>query len=125
MMAASEATATTLAPRRVLIILLGSLGDVGRALPLLGRCRRAWPDAHIAWAVEPKSEPVLRNHRWLDEMIVYERRHAPWSFIPFLRQVRHGGFDLVLDLQRHLKSGDVPLVSGAGIRCVFAAVNSE
>ncbi len=124
-MAASEATATTLAPRRVLIILLGSIGDVVRALPLLGRVRRAWPDAYIAWAVEPKSEPVLRNHRWLDEMIVYERRHAPWSFIPFLRRVRHGGFDLVLDLQRHLKSGIVSLASGADIRWGFAASNTK
>src|SRR5260370_15924195 len=98
MMAASEATATTLAPRRVLIILLGSIGDVVRALPLLGRVRRAWPDAHIAWAVEPKSEPILRNHRWLDEIIVYERRYVPWSVIPLLRRVKKGGFHLVLYL---------------------------
>src|SRR5260370_38579396 len=125
MMAASEATATTLAPRRVLIILLGSIGDVVRALPLLGRVRRAWPDAHIAWAVEPKSEPVLRNHRWLDEIIVYERRYAPWSFIPFLRRVRNGGFDLVLDLQRHMKSGIVSLASGADMRWGFAASNTK
>jgi heptosyltransferase I len=125
LMAASEATATTLPPRRVLIILLGSIGDVVRALPLLGRVRRAWPGAHIAWAVEPKSEPVLRNHPWLDEMIVYERRYAPWSFIPFLRRVRHGGFDLVLDLQRHLKSGIVSLASGADVRWGFAASNTK
>ncbi len=113
------------APQRVLIVLLGSIGDVIRALPLLGRIRRAWPEAHLAWAVEPKSEPVLRGHRWLDETIVYERRHAPWSFASFLRAVRTGGFDLVIDLQRHLKSGVIGIISGAPDRLGFARGNTK
>ena len=92
------------APRRILIILMGSIGDVVRALPLLGRLRKAFADAHIAWAVEPKSAPVLDNHPWLDEMILYDRRRAPFSFPSFLYRVRAGNFDLALDLQRHLKS---------------------
>ena len=70
------------APRRVLIILLGAIGDVVRALPLLGRIRQAWPAAHIAWAVEPKSQAVLEGHPWLDELIVYNRRCA--AFVPAL-----------------------------------------
>lgn len=113
------------APRRVLIILLGAIGDVVRALPLLGRMRRAWPDAHIAWAVEPKSQAVLEGHPWLDELLVYDRRRAPWSFPPFLARVRAGRFDLVLDLQRHLKSGVIAVASGAGIRVGFDRSNTK
>ncbi|MGH8011579.1 MAG: glycosyltransferase family 9 protein, partial [Candidatus Binataceae bacterium] len=90
-------------PKRVLIVLLGAIGDVVRALPLLGRIRHAWPHAHLAWAVEPKSRPLLEGHPWLDQLIVYDRARAPWSFAPFLIEVRRGGFDLVLDLQRHFK----------------------
>src|SRR6202049_638324 len=97
------------APRRVLIILLGAIGDVVRALPLLGRIRRAWPAAYLAWAVEPKSQAVLEGHPWVDELIVYNRRRAPISFLPFLVRVRAGHFDLTLDLQRHLKSGVVAM----------------
>src|SRR5690242_20413578 len=115
----------TLAPRRVLIVLLGAIGDVIRALPLLGRVRRAWPDAYIGWAVEPKSEPILRGHRWLNRLIVYDRRHAPWSFVPFLYKIRSERFDLVLDLQRHLKSGFISIASGAPHRLGFARVNSK
>ncbi len=112
-------------PRRVLIVLLGAIGDVVRALPLLGRLRQAWPDAHIAWAVEPKSKAVLESHRWLDEIIVYDRAHAPWTFLPFLLRVRQGHFDLVIDLQRHLKSGLTSRVSGARERFGFAAPNTK
>jgi ADP-heptose:LPS heptosyltransferase len=113
------------APRRVLIILLGAIGDVVRALPLLGRIRRAWPAAHIAWAVEPKSQAVLEGHPWVDELIVYNRRRAPLSFLPFLVRVRTGHFDLTLDLQRHLKSGVVAIASGARVRVGFDRSNGK
>src|SRR5712692_6406918 len=111
--------------RRVLIVLLGAIGDVVRALPLLGRIRNAWPDAHIAWAVEPKSSPLLERHPWLDDVIVYDRARAPWTFIPFLNRIRAGRFDLVLDLQRHLKSGLASRISGAPSRFGFAASNTK
>jgi heptosyltransferase I len=113
------------APRRVLIVLLGAIGDVIRALPLLGRIRRAWPQAHIAWAVEPKAQAVLEGHPWLDELIIYDRRRAPWSFVPFLARLRAGRFDLALDLQRHLKSGVASLASGAGVRLGFDRANGK
>jgi lipopolysaccharide heptosyltransferase II len=110
---------------RVLVVLLGAIGDVVRALPLLGRIRRGWPRAYLAWAVEPKSEPILREHRWLDDLIVYDRKRAPWSFIQFLRKIRSRKFDLVLDLQRHLKSGVISFASAAPERIGFAGVNSK
>jgi len=113
------------APRRILFVLLGSIGDVVRALPLLGRVRRAYPDAHIAWAVEPKSQPLLEGHPWLDQLIVYDRARAPIAFPSFLRAIRAGKFDLVLDLQRHLKSGIAALVSGARERIGFARENTK
>src|SRR5438270_7649680 len=99
---ATMSAAMPLAPRRVLIVLMGAIGDVIRALPLLGRMRAAWPDAHIAWAVEPKSMAILERHPWLDEIIVYDRRRAPFAFLPFLRRIRVGRFDVAIDLQRHL-----------------------
>ncbi len=112
-------------PRRVLLVLLGAIGDVIRALPLLGRIRRAWPEAYIGWAIEPKSEPILRGHRWVDELIVYDRRYAPWSFVPFLHKVRAAQFDLVIDLQRHLKSGLISIISAARERLGFAPPNTK
>src|SRR5258708_23015280 len=125
-MSAAEAIAPhiTIAPRRVLIVLLGAIGDVVRALPLLGRIRRAWLDGHSSWAVEPKSKPMLEDHPGLDDVIVYDRAHAPWTFLPFLNKIRAGRFDLVLDLQRHLKSGLASRISGAPDRFGFAASNS-
>jgi ADP-heptose:LPS heptosyltransferase len=121
----TQTAAPTPNPARILIILTGAIGDVVRALPLLGRIRHGFPTAHIAWAIEPKSAPILEGHPWLDETILYDRRHAPWSFAPFLKRVRAGRFDLAIDLQRHLKSGIISRVSGARDRLGFAAPNTK
>ena len=113
------------APRRILVILLGAIGDVTRALPLLSRLRRAYPQAHIAWAVEPAAAALLDYHPALDEILLYQRSRGSRTFLPFLRTVRNHHFDLVLDLQRHLKSGLVSLWSRAPVRLGFHRSNTK
>ena len=113
------------APQRILVILLGAIGDVTRALPLLSRLRRAYPQAHIAWAVEPAAAPLLDYHPALDEILLYQRSRGSQTFLPFLRTVRNHHFDLVLDLQRHLKSGLVSLWSRAPVRLGFHRSNTK
>ena len=113
------------APQRILVILLGAIGDVTRALPLLVRLRRAYPQAHIAWAVEPAAAALLDYHPALDEILLYQRSRGSQTFLPFLRTVRNHHFDLVLDLQRHLKSGLVSLWSRAPVRLGFHRSNTK
>jgi ADP-heptose:LPS heptosyltransferase len=104
---------------RVLIVLPGALGDVVRALPLLGRIRRAWPAAWMAWAVEPLSAPLLAGHPWLDEVVVFDRARGGRAFLPYLRRIRELRVDIALDLGRGLKSAVVARASGARLRLGF------
>lgn len=110
---------------RILIVLLGAIGDVARGLPLAARVRAGYPHAHLAWAVEPRSAPLLENHPALDERLVFDRKGGARSFLAFLRRVRSGGFDLVLDLQRHAKSGLVSFASRAPVRLGFHRRNAK
>lgn len=119
-------------PERILIIRLSAIGDVVRALPALSCLRREYPKAHIAWAVEDKSCGVLDGHPHLDEVIVLERTKAvaalknPLRFhiglstiAGFLRRIRRGRFDLVLDFHGILKSGILAALSGSKSRVGF------
>lgn len=115
----------SLTPQRILIVLLGAIGDVTRALPLLTRLRRAYPQAHIAWAVEPAAASLLDYHPALNEVLLYPRTQGSGAFLPFLREIRRRRFDLVLDLQRHLKSGLVSIWSGAAVRIGFHRSNTK
>jgi heptosyltransferase-1 len=110
---------------RVLIVLPGALGDVIRALPLVGRLRRGRPQAQISWAVESPSAPILVGHPWLDGVLVFERARGVRAFLPFLRRVRGVGVDVALDLGRSLKSAVISRASGAPVRLGFARADGR
>src|SRR5262245_22841572 len=111
--------------QRLLVVLLGAIGDVTRALPLLERLRRGYPRAHIAWTVEPAAAPLLAHHRSLDALLVFDRPRGAPAFVRFLRQVRELRPDLTVDLQRHLKSGIISRASGAPVRLGFHRRNGR
>ena len=113
------------APKRILVVLHGSIGDVTRALPLAGILRKAFPRAFLAWSVEPACFPLIQGESALDEIILFDRAHWWKSFGPFLARLRAGKFDLVLDLQRLLRSGLISWWTGAGRRVGFHRRDSK
>lgn len=112
-------------PKKILMVLHGSIGDVTRALPLANLIRRGFPKATLTWSVEPPSLPLLEHHPAVDEVILFDRPHWRNQLVPFLRRIRAGRFDLVLDLQRHLKSGMVSWWSGAPNRVGFHRLDGK
>src|SRR4029077_20240944 len=111
--------------KAILILLHGSIGDVTRALPLATLLRRRFSQSTLVWAVEPASLPLVEHYVGLDEVIVFDRSRWWRTFAPFLRQIRSHRFDLVLDLQRHLKSGFISRWSGAPYRLGFHRSDSK
>jgi len=110
---------------RALIVLPGAIGDVVRALPLLGRIRQGRPDAHIGWVVEPLSAPLLEGHPWLDEALVFQRPAGWRAVAPFLRRLRAGAWDVALDLGRGIKSALFARFTGAPLRLGFARADAR
>ena len=117
---------------RILVIRLGAVGDVVRTLPAAATLRAAYPSARLAWLVEPASASVLEGQPWLDEVIVFPRgalgaalRHGHLRELGreasrFVRRLRGGRFDLVLDFHAILKSGVLSRLSGAKRRVSYA-----
>jgi heptosyltransferase-1 len=107
------------------LVRLSAIGDIVFASPLVSALRRACPQGHIAWLVQPECSALLDHHPDLDETIVCplghwrrlwrERRlHELSAGIRSLRQtLRLRRFDLALDLQGLLKSGLLARLSGA------------
>lgn len=57
---------------RVLIVMLGLLGDMLIASPLPARIRADRPRAHITWLVGEESAPILRMNPYIDEILVHD-----------------------------------------------------
>jgi lipopolysaccharide heptosyltransferase I len=121
--------ATLSAADRVLLVRLGAVGDVLRALPAVRRVRVAFPGLSLSWIVEDLSRPLLEDHPDVDAVIPFPRREmraigrpaTPLAAVRALkRRLREGDFTACIDLQSSFKSGATTLLSGAPRRIGFA-----
>ncbi|QDU69578.1 MurG-like transferase [Planctomycetes bacterium Pla86] len=100
-------------PARVLIVRLGALGDVTGALACAGALRRARPDLHVGWAVHDLALPLVEGHPWVDRVHLWKRGGGIAGLLSFVGELRAERYDVVLDLQRILKSALVARLCGA------------
>ena len=116
-------------PRRILLIKPSAIGDVVHALPVLNLLRRRWPGAHIAWVLTPACANLLDGHPLLNEVILFERGRfgrgwrepaAAKGLVTFMKHLRRGEFDLVVDLQGLFRSGWMAWETHAPVRIGFA-----
>ena len=112
----------------ILILKLGSLGDVVHTMPLVNILRMKYPDARIGWAVEKKCFSLIENHPSVDEVIVFERERSIKtiiSFIKFICKIRDKKYDIIIDLQGNLKGGIITFLSGCRRRMGFKRGSSR
>jgi ADP-heptose:LPS heptosyltransferase len=96
---------------RILVIKLGSLGDVVLASAHIRRIVEAYPDARVTLLTAPGCSAVLKGQPGLE--VVAFRRHGfaeMWRVFAWLRRCRFG---VVFDLQGSLRSRIMTRVSGA------------
>src|SRR5882757_4611666 len=107
---------------RILIVRLGSIGDIVHTLPSLAAIRHALPDAEISWVVEHRSAEILRDNPLLDRLIEIDTKALRRGLMSGetlraprqqLRWLRASAFDLALDFQGLIKSAAVARLSGA------------
>jgi ADP-heptose:LPS heptosyltransferase len=109
---------------RIGIIKLGAIGDVVNSLPFANRLRAAVPKARITWVIAPLSHSLVAGHAAVDEFFVADVK-APRSWDAIVGGLRERHFDLVIDLQRILKSAVLALASGAPRRLGFDRARSK
>ncbi|MGV8058433.1 MAG: lipopolysaccharide heptosyltransferase I [Smithellaceae bacterium] len=112
----------------ILIVKLSAIGDVIHTLPSLAALRKLYPAAHITWVVEEAAADVVRNHPFLDTVLISQRKSWIKNFHngeinrplremrAFLRELRQRPYDLVIDFHGLLKSAIVVLLSGGKIK---------
>lgn len=97
---------------RILIVRLGAMGDVIHTLPAASALKRMHPHAHIAWAIEPRWAPLLKDNPCIDEIVLLNRRQLS-SIRTAWKQLRAQPYDLAIDFQGLIKSALTAAASGA------------
>lgn len=93
---------------RLAIIMLSAIGDSVHVLPVVNALKRADPQLHITWVIQPVPHQLVKAHPAVDEFILFHRRRGArllGGFARTLGPLRRTRFDLVLGLQVYLKAG--------------------
>src|SRR5271156_649187 len=104
--------------QRILLVRLGSLGDVIHALPAASALRDAFPEARIDWLIEPKWRRLLEGNPDLSEIIPLEKKSAA-GLISTIRKLRAARYTCAIDFQGLYKSALPAFASGAPRRIGF------
>lgn len=124
---------------KILIIRLSSIGDCVLASPVLEGLRERYPSAHISWAVQTKSSPVvvglpgLGGFPEMGSTLIWDDRQHKWRELSrSLWSAWRSKFDVALDLQGLDKAGLFSLatgatrrISGAGARRIARWTSNE
>lgn len=93
-----------ISPRRILLVRPCCIGDVVLATAALTALRRAYPKAHITWAVGGWSREAVEMHPMLDDILdtgpAAMPVRSPADMRRFAAQVHAGNYDLAVSLVR-------------------------
>ena len=104
---------------RILLVRLRLLGDVALTTPIIRAVRRRFPDAHLAYLVEPAAAPVVARNPHLNDVIVTPRRSGLGRIrddLALARQLRQQKFDVAIDLHGGPRAGWLTWLSRAPMR---------
>lgn len=88
---------------QILVVRLGSLGDVVHALPAVATLKHGFPGSVLTWVVNPRWSPLLEGNPFVDRLIFFDRRNLrcareAWSLL------RAHRYDFAVDLQGLVQS---------------------
>jgi heptosyltransferase I len=105
--------------RSVCVVMMSAVGDAVHVLPVINALKRQSPRAHITWMLQPGPASMVRGHRSVDEIIVFDRGRGLRAFTDVRQALAGRDFDLVLNLQVYFKAGIVTSFTRAPIKLGF------
>jgi heptosyltransferase I len=100
-----------MAASRILVIRLGSMGDVIHALPAVASLKRSFPDSALDWVIHPRWAPLLEGNPYVTEVIPFDRRGG--QLRASLKRLRQERYDVAVDFQGLIQSALLARVARA------------
>ena len=104
---------------RVCIVMMSAVGDAVHVLPVINAIKRQRPASRITWILQPGPATLVRGHRSVDEILLFDRTRGLGAFRDIARELRSRAFDVVIDLQVYFKAGIVTALTRAPVKLGF------
>lgn len=112
----------TLKTKHVLIIRLGSLGDLTHCLPVSYNLKKHCPQTHITWLVRERYKELLEMSSSIDEIIEIKDINPKRTLsriseiFRIIKVIRSRKFDIILDLHCALITNFISIVSNSPLK---------
>lgn len=104
---------------RVGIVMMSAVGDAVHVLPVLNALKRHSPATRVTWVLQPGPATLVRGHRAVDEIILFDRTRGWRGFLETRRELAGHPFDVVLALQVYFKAGLITSFTRAPVKLGF------
>ena len=104
---------------RICIVMMSAVGDAVHVLPVINALKRHAPACLITWILQPGPATLVRGHRSVDEIILFDRSKGMKAFADIRRELAGREFDLVIDLQVYFKAGVITAMTRAPVKLGF------
>lgn len=99
---------------KILVIQTAFIGDAILATSLLEKLHAHFPEAQIDYLVRKGNEGLLRNHPFLHETLVWDKKEGKYASLrKLLRLIRTARYTYVINLQRYATTGFLTAFSKA------------
>jgi heptosyltransferase I len=105
--------------RRICVVMMSAVGDAVHVLPVINAIKRKAPASHITWVLQPGPATLVRGHRSVDDIILFDRAKGWSAFTDIRRELATREFDLVINLQVYFKAGIVTKFTHAPVKLGF------
>ena len=102
-----------IAPEKILIIRLSSIGDIVLATPLARVLRARFPSSHIDFLVRKEYAELVRYNKNLNRIVEFDAMNGFSGLRTLKRQLRAEHYDIVLDIHNSLRSRYLRILIGA------------
>ena len=110
---------------RICIVMMSAVGDAVHVLPVINALKRHAPACLITWILQPGPATLVRGHRSVDEIILFDRSKGMKAFADIRRELAGREFDLVIDLQVYFKAGVITAMTRAPVKLGFDRVRAR
>jgi lipopolysaccharide heptosyltransferase II len=104
---------------RILLVRLRQIGDVVFTTPAIHALRRRFPEAHLAYIVEPAAAPVVLRNPHLNDVIVAPRARGlrgVMADVALGRRLKAARYDVAIDFHGGPRASLLTWLSGAPVR---------
>src|SRR5438132_6004435 len=105
---------------RLLVVRLGSLGDIVHTFPAVAGLRESFPEAEIVWLTHPRWKALVESSELATDVWETET-HSFQSLREIIGRIRKAHFTTAIDYQGLWKSSALPFFAGVSRRIGFSS----